>query len=260
MYGKKFIKEILARLGVTVSIKPRRSKRTSRLSFYKTATGNYYLPTDARSDQIANVIKNDQIFDEPIYKIARQFIKPGSAVLDVGSNFGQMAILFSRLAEENGVVHAFEADDFIYSILEKNCLENSDSIITHFGAVHNRSGETLHFPVQDFESFGTYGSYGIDYIKGHGRPVRTLTIDDLEIERPISFMKIDVQGGDLLAMEGSRNTIRKHRMPIIFEYEYLFEDDLNLCFQDYVDFVRSIDYHFEKVILGQNFLILPNQP
>lgn len=258
MNAKQLIKDALARLGITVSIKPRRSKRTSKLSFHKTSTGNYYLPTDARSDQIANTIKNNNIFDEPIYQISRQFIKPGSAVLDVGSNFGQMAILFSRLVGENGIVHAFEADDFIYSILENNCLENAKNITPHFAAVHSKSGETLHFPVQDFESFGTYGSYGIDYIRNQGRPVRTLAIDDLKIERPISFMKIDVQGGDLLAMEGSRKTIQKHRMPIIFEYEYLFEDDLNLCFQDYADFVRSIDYHFEKVILGQNYLILPN--
>jgi len=46
-------------------------------------------------------------------------------------------------------------------------------------------------------------------------------------------------------------------MPIIFEYEYLFEEELNLNFQEYVDFVNEINYKFERVINGQNYLILP---
>lgn len=235
-----------------------RSRRTDKLSLHHTATGAYYLPSDARKDIIAKAIRNNKIFDEKIYEVAKIYIRPGSAVLDVGSNFGQMAVLFSKLTGENGLVHAFEADDFVFSILVKNALENSKNITTHFYAVHNKSHEILYFPVQDFKRFNTYGSYGIDYVHGKGRPIETLAIDDLAIDRPISFMKIDVQGGDLFALQGALETIKRNRMPIIFEYEYLFEDELNLSFQEYVDFVSSIDYHFEKVIYGQNYLILPN--
>jgi hypothetical protein len=43
----------------------------------------------------------------------------------------------------------------------------------------------------------------------------------------------------------------------LFEYEYHFEDRFNLCFQDYVDFVQSINYKFFKVINGHNFLVVP---
>ena len=46
-------------------------------------------------------------------------------------------------------------------------------------------------------------------------------------------------------------------MPIVFEYEYLFEDELHLSFQEYVDFVLDSGYYFAKVIKGYNFLVLP---
>lgn len=174
----------------------------------------------------------------------------------MGSNFGQMAVLFSRLVGNKGVVHAFEADDFIYSVLMKNIAENAKNIIGHFGAVHNCKDVDLYFPVQDFERFSTYGSYGIDYVHGKGRPVKSIMIDELDFEKPVSFMKIDIQGGDLLAMQGAIKTIEKYKMPIIFEYEYLFEEELNLSFQEYVDFVKSINYQFKNVINGQNFLIV----
>ena len=39
--------------------------------------------------------------------------------------------------------------------------------------------------------------------------------------------------------------------------EYAFEDEFKLSFQDYVDFVQSINYRFEKVVSGHNFLIVP---
>jgi FkbM family methyltransferase len=256
---KKFLKSLFHGLGLEVSRyrKPRKSRRSNDLTLYKTVTGKYYLPSKAYQDLIANAIKNNRIFDIEIFEVAKKYIKPGTAVLDVGSNFGQMAILMSKLTGEKGVVHAFDADDFVYEILTKNIKENSTNIIPHYGAVHDKGNETLFFPVQDFERFGTYGSYGIDYVNNKGRAVKTIKIDDIHFDLPVSFMKIDVQGGDLFALKGATQTIAKHKMPIIFEYEYSFEEELNLCFQDYIDFVHSINYKFHKVINGQNFLIIP---
>ncbi len=258
---KRLVLKIIRQFGYNVikdsSLK--RSKFSKELSFYETKTGNYYLPTDAHSDDIKKTIINNGIFDKPIVDLAKKYIKKGSVVLDVGSNFGQMAILYSNVVGDKGVVHAFDADDFVFSILEKNIAANKKNNITpHFGAVFNKDGETLHFPVQNFERFQTYGSYGIDYSEeATGRSVKTLTIDSLNIEDEISLMKVDVQGGDLFALQGAKETIMKHRMPIIFEYEYLFEEEMNFNFQEYVDFVNEINYKFERVINGQNYLILP---
>ena len=96
-------------------------------------------------------------------------------------------------------------------------------------------------------------------MNGKGRPVQTITIDEIGYKQEISFVKIDIQGGDLFAMQGAVKTIEEYRMPILFEYEYLFEDELNLSFQEYVDFVAGIGYRFAKVINGNNYLILPKE-
>ena len=237
----------------------RLSKKTNSLSFYTTVTGDYYLPTHAYEDIIALAIINNQIFDKEIVELATKFIKPDTAVLDIGANFGQMSILFSNLVGEKGKVYSFDADDWIFEILQKNIQANkkADKIKPYFGAVYNEDQQILFFPDQDFEQYGTYGSYGIDINAQSGRKVKTLTIDNLNIEDRISFIKIDVQGSDLKAMQGAIKTIKKNKCPVVFEYEYNLEEKNNMLFQDYVEFVESIGYRFSKVINGYNYLILP---
>jgi FkbM family methyltransferase len=263
---KKLVRPIIRKVGFDIVryhpiVPAPGSTRTTSLTFHETRTGKFFLPTDAQGDVIANTIKSGGIFEEELVNLARRYIKPGTVVIDAGANFGQMSLLFSGMAGDSGRVYSLEADDFVFDILTKNieANERSGAILPVFGALHDTVGETLHFPVQDFKRFQTYGSYGIDYNGGPGRSVKTFTIDSLNIETPVSFMKIDIQGGDLQAMQGAVNTIKRNRMPIIFEYEYEFEDELKMSFQDYVDFVQGIDYRFQKVLSGRNFLIVPRE-
>jgi len=257
---KKTIRKVINSVGFdVVKIKTgAKTIKTKQLTLYKTVTGNYYLPSDAGADTVAQTIINNQIFEKDVVDLATKYIKKGTAVLDIGANFGQMSVLFSQLTGDNGKVYSFDADDFIFEILKKNIeANNRKNINPIFGAVHNKPNEVLVFPEQDFIEFQTYGSYGIDYNASKGRKVTSLTIDNLNIKEDISFMKIDIQGGDLQAMEGAIKTIQKNQMPILFEYEYHFEEKFNMKFQQYVDFVASINYKFERVINGHNFLIIP---
>lgn len=238
------------------------SKESDRLSYYETKTGNYWLPTDAVNDCIRYAIICNKIFDEPIYREAQKHIKPATVVLDIGSNFGQMAIMYAKKVGKDGLVYAFECQPFIFDILKKNVQANKANVIPIFGAVHNESGKILQCRVINFEhEEQCYGSYGVDYSdnKNKSHKVKTLTIDDMNIDRPISFIKTDVQGGDLFALQGAVKTINKNRMPIIFEYESSLQERYNLKFQEYVDFVKDIGYYFAKVVMPNNFLILPKE-
>jgi len=259
---KNFIRQFFNKLGYKlVRITPRVQLlpfEAKELSLFKTKTGNYFLPIAAYNDGISAAIKEDRVFDENIVNVAKKYITLNSSVLDVGSNFGQMAILFSNLTGDGGKVYAFDAADFVFEILTKNIAANDKkNVVATFGAVHNVPDTYLFFPEPDFSKYGTYGSFGIDYKNSLGRKVPTITIDGLNIQEKISFMKVDVQGGDLYAMQGAVKTIAKNKMPIVFEYECSVEDELPITFQDYVDFVNHINYKFVKVIDGQNYLILP---
>lgn len=228
------------------------------LSFYRTALGDVYLPTDAPDDLIAARMSRGELFEPEVIETARRFIKPGTTVLDVGSNFGQMAMAFARATGPEGRVFAFEAQARVHDILKRNIEANGLlNIEAVFGAVLDESGRVLHFPESDWARFGSYGSFNLPLDRTVGTPVTSLRIDDLVFERPVSFMKVDVQGCDLFAMRGARETIRRFQMPILFEFEQRFQADYGTTFQDHADFVDEIGYRFAETVLDINFLILP---
>jgi len=238
----------------------RRFKKQSgeaEYDYYETPNGNYYFPKNCKSDDIANTIKRGGLFDEPILELAKQFIKPNTTVLDLGANFGQMSIEFSTMAK-NVRVFAFEAQEKVYRVLCKNIkANNAENVTPVHRAVFDKPDVDLVFPVADLVRFKTYGSYGVDLSGKAGALVKSTTIDSLNFDLPVSFMKIDIQGSDLFAMKGAVETIQKYRMPIIFEYEEGFQKDFNTSFQDYVNFVNSIGYRFLKTIQDINYLIVP---
>jgi FkbM family methyltransferase len=139
-------------------------------------------------------------------------------------------------------------------------LRCSEIVTIHRGAVWHTSGIDLIFPQPDLKKFASFGSYGIVPSATEGRRIRSLTIDELNIKGPISFLKIDVQGSDLFALYGARKTIERERMPILFEFETDCEN-FGTSFSDYADFVARVGYSFvRRIQIGQdNFLICPRR-
>ena len=232
------------------------------LDLYDTPTGKYYLPSFLKKDLVANTIQRGLSYDDEIIGLAREYITAGSAVLDIGANYGQMSVLLSKFmaGKGDGQLYAFEAEPFVGDVLQRNIAINGCSnVVIVMGAVHKIAGEQLVFPEPDFKRFDSYGSYGIDPNAAVGRTVETITIDDLDIQGAISFIKVDIQGSDLFALQGARKTIMKNKPVIIFEFEEQFQQEFKTSFNDYVEFVRSIGYKFVKVISEVNYVIAPDE-
>lgn len=255
-YGYDFVKTE----NHTVRKKINRKSDDEKLDYYETPTGKYYLPKNCKGDFVANTIKRGNVFDQVILDIAGSFMKKDSIVLDIGANYGQMSILLSKLLGGSCAIYSFEAQEMVFNILLKNLAANNCSNVKPFyNAVYDKNNISLIFPEPDLVRFPSYGSYGIDPAATAGKEVKSITIDSIEFDKPISFMKVDIQGSDLFALKGSVNTIRKHQMPVIFEYEEQFQEEFKTSFQDYVDFVESIDYKFVKTVQDINYLIIPKK-
>ena len=246
------------KLGVTEKFKVSSGK--DGLNLYNTPSGKYYLPSWLHDDDVANAIKKGLCFDEEIITVAKKYFRKGTAILDIGANYGQMSVILSKFIAENGggKLYSFEAEPFVGQVLKSNIeINNCDNVAVVLGAVYNKAGEKVIFPEPDFKKFKAYGSYGIDPAATSGRTIDTLTIDSLQIKEPVSFIKVDIQGSDLFALQGARETILKYKPAIIFEYEEQFQQQFRTGFNDYVEFINSLDYKFVGTFMDINYLVIP---
>jgi FkbM family methyltransferase len=234
-----------------------------KLKLYKTATGNYYLPQFALKDLIRNEIIDNKIFDKKVYETAIRYIKEDSIVLDVGANFGQLSVLFSKY-KKDVEVYSFEASSYIFKILDKNIKINNANIKPFNNLVGNQTKQNQFIKKSNISKFNTYGSNMIKKVEFNANnnldieKINSIKIDDIIFDKKISLIKIDVQGYDLEVLKGAKNTILKGQMPVIFEYEKDFEHDFNYTFNSFEKFIYEIDYKIEKRIDESNYLIIPN--
>ena len=236
---------------------PNLSKDKS-IYYCETPIGNFSLPKyGLDEDAVTNVISRGKLFEPEVIELAKKYIKRGSSVLDVGANFGQMSIEFAKFTGPGGKVYSFEAQDFVFKFFEKNISNNNISNIEAVNkAVWNKDGETLYFLDLNIDCGAMYSGNSVSGNK-NTKPVKTITIDSLNIQEPISFMKVDIEGADIFAMRGAKNTILKNKMPILFEYTQHMQKEFNTSLQDYIEFTESINYKFSEIISGINYLIIP---
>tara|TARA_B100000900_G_scaffold381236_1_gene367532 strand:- start:435 stop:1271 length:837 start_codon:yes stop_codon:yes gene_type:complete len=223
---------------------------------YETKNGKYYLPVFAFEDIICNQIKNNRIYQSKIVDLAKQYVEENTAVLDVGSNFGQLTIEFSKL-KKNVLVYSFEAQEFVFKLLKKNININKCNAKSFYNLVGNES-KTVKVKSTELDRFSTWGSNNIIITDDDKKfnYIKAIKIDDLNIKEKISFMKIDVQGKDLEVLKGAKQTILKNKMPILFEYEELFENVYGYKFKDFENFIDKINYKIQ-IKSGPDYLILP---
>lgn len=228
------------------------------LKKFTTKTGVYYLPFFAFKDRIRNKIIDNQISDEKVYNQIKNFIKPNSIVLDVGANYGQMSILWSK-SKENVKVYAFEASEYIFDILKKNVLINSANVKPINSLVGNENKEKIKIKKSVLKNNYTYGSNKIEISTGINKEdyfIDAIRIDDMRFDRAISAMKIDVEGYDLKVLEGAKQTIHKHKMPIVFECDNLYDKNYPKL-NDFEVFIKKINYKIHSKIDKINYLIVP---
>lgn len=150
-------------------------------------------------------------------------IRPNTILLDIGSNIGTTS-LPTATAFPSVDVHCFEPNLEINNKLKENAeLNFLDNVYIYDWGISNKSSvKTLFYSGEKFGNRGTSSLHKNDDILNPQEieiPLRT--VDDLYAEclKPISVIKIDVQGHEIEVLEGAIKTIQKFNPIIIFEHE-----------------------------------------
>lgn len=171
-------------------------------------------------------------------ELFKQAIKPGWTVVEAGANLGAHTVQLANLVGPRGTVYAFEPQRIVFQALCANLALNS---IANVHARMEALGETkgqVTIPIIDYQRENNFGGLPIGDMQSQnlaGEVVPQIAIDSLELPR-CEFLKVDVEGMELAALKGARQTIERFR-PILY-----VENDRRDRSPPLIEFLLSLGY------------------
>jgi FkbM family methyltransferase len=160
----------------------------------------------------------NQAYDAQTRQIMQRVLRPTSNCIDVGCHKGEMLDLILKYAPQ-GQHYCFEPlPDLFAGLLTKNYPTNCHFYDT---ALSTEKGET------SFNYVISNPSYSGIMRRRYDRPdekdttitVKTDLLDNiLPPDLPIDFIKIDVEGAEMLVLAGAKQTIARHKPIVVFEH------------------------------------------
>jgi len=186
-------------------------------------------------------------------ELFKKIIRPGMIIVDIGAHIGYFTRLFAALTGKTGTVYAFEADQENFELLAKNT-RNFKNIKLCPQAVSDKSGSINFYHSED--KTGCHSVIPADF-RQKKITVPAITLDDFIQEKNINkidLIKMDIEGGELAALEGMRVTVYKNpSLTLLVEFN---PGCLKLAGVDPLDFVRRLnDFDFEIFTVGEKQLI-----
>ena len=151
-------------------------------------------------------------------ELLQSLVKPGMTVLDIGANQGLYSVLLSRLVGPHGCVLSFEPETDMYSALIRNLQANECKNVTAIPkAVGASSGELVlsRSLVHGGDNRLVRNRAGVSQMCRNAAAVVD-SIDNLLGDRPVHFMKIDVQGWEADVFRGMSRCLERNRDVIVF--------------------------------------------
>jgi FkbM family methyltransferase len=189
-------------------------KRLTRRPIARRAYG-LDLSFPHRSGSLSNLVYFGECFEWENINFLRRYLRPGDTVVDAGANVGMFTYAAAEAVAPDGRVHVFEplawAAEAITANIERNRL--GGRVTLYPIAVADRAGTVRFASDLDVSSH-------IEFVAGssfnkQSTEVPTDTLDATLPAGPIALAKIDVEGAELLALQGFREHLAAGNPPVV---------------------------------------------
>jgi FkbM family methyltransferase len=206
--------------------------------------------------EVAMVTNEALYFIVPDFNYYQHFhkVKANDVVLDAGANCGHLTLFFSKLVGKEGAVYAFEPDKFNITRIETNRKLNPDlpdNIKIEELLLWNEN------KLVDFYEAGTVGSSAV-WIPNADKCVKkeAVRIDDWVLKNNIQkldFIKMDIEGAELEALDGCVQTIEKLKPNFAIASYHIVDGEATYIKVE--EFFKNINYPYKTVRFRKNEII-----
>lgn len=182
--------------------------------------------------------------------IIKKILNKGDSFVDIGANIGLMTMLASKRVGEEGIVYSFEPEKETFQVLQDNIGINKTKNIKIFNYGLSDKNEKKRIYLDNKKGRG-----GNSLIKGEGVKSGSLIelkkLDSMigkDVSRPITMMKIDVEGWEINVLKGAELLLQSKNPPIIcLEYS----KELMCDSENTYEYLGKFGYHFYKLEKGK---------
>jgi len=194
-------------------------------------------------------------------KLVKRLVKPGMTVFDVGAHIGKYSVLFGKLILPQGKLYSFEPTKKSYDKLVENIkLYDLGDVKVQNLAVYNQDCELNfnEFP-EEYSSWNSLGKPVMENPKDSKSIVpiiktsriKAVSLDSFcqkENITYIDYLKIDVEGAEIFALQGAKNLLTNKSIKYIqFEISQKMLEGLNTKAKDLFDYLKTFGYHSYQI-------------
>jgi FkbM family methyltransferase len=179
---------------------------------------SYWVASKLNDAGISHHFKDDGFWEAWITLWMSRNVKPGSYCIDGGPNYGYYTFFLEKQGCE---VLAVEANPEIISFLNKSIeLNKCGSRVTVINkAITDKTGDFINLNILPSSLNSTIIEQHPDGPTQKTFKVETISLDS--IERPVDFIKLDIEGAEELAWKGMENLLKRNpQCVVLLEFVY----------------------------------------
>ena len=178
----------------------------------------------------------------------RPYLTPGSLAIDVGAHIGNFTIPMARALGPAGAVISFEPFPVVFDCLEANVKKAASEeielarVVRIQKAVGATNGKTkLYSNPSNIAGASLLGNLFGD---GNGIPVDVVTLDNVPLPfgKPVSLIKIDVEGGELDVLKGAEKLLVSQHPALFIETQPSAFVAAGITEDDFFNYLRQLGY------------------
>ena len=180
------------------------------------------LVTEMHNFAESNSITVGEVFEEVVKVAYQNIIQQNDKVIDIGAHHGFHLFPMAKAVGKNGKVFAFEPLPDLYQALKTHINQNRLKNIKLYDLALGQKKDKSNF--QYFKNFPAYS--GLErretpFSDAEGE-LETISVQQKRLDNiirfsKISFIKLDIEGGELHALMGGTKLIKRSMPVIIFE-------------------------------------------
>jgi FkbM family methyltransferase len=184
-------------------------------------------------------------YEETELQFIERSLNNGNVFIDIGANIGLYTLLASKLVGEEGKVFAFEPFSKNFHSLKKNVsLNRSKNILLENLAVAETNKQIEIFYNDQISNFGIASSYLTQ--NNMCEKIDAVSIDNYlnkHTVKELSFIKIDIEGGEYPALLGMKETLTNFSPILLVEINQEILSNTPYSERDIIDYLSGLGYN-----------------